>query len=83
MKRRHFLHNLAHVAAALHVFFSCIYNLDFQVILIFKYYLKWKYNCIIKLDGGNDGLNTVIPLDQCLTYQARPHVIFLKIRLFL
>ncbi len=31
---------------------------------------------LVRLDGGNDGLNTVVPIDQYdKLYQARPHVI--------
>ena len=78
MERRHFLHNLAHVAAAPTLFSSLAFNeLDFSNHSFLSNTIEdGKVIVIIKMDGGNDGLNTVIPLDQMSELSnARPHVI--------
>ena len=78
MKRRHFLHNLAHVAAAPTIFSSSAFDkLDFSSNSFLSNTIEdGKIIVIIKMDGGNDGLNTVIPLDQMTALSnARPHVI--------
>jgi uncharacterized protein (DUF1501 family) len=78
MERRHFLHNLAHVAAAPTIFSSLAFNtLDFSSNSFLCNTIEdGKVIVIIRMDGGNDGLNTVIPLDQMSNLsKARPHVI--------
>ena len=78
MERRHFLHNLAHVAAAPTIFSSLAFNtLDFSGNSFLSNTIEdGKIIVIIRMDGGNDGLNTVIPLDQMSELSnARPHVI--------
>ena len=78
MERRHFLHNLAHVAAAPTIFSSLAFNtLDFSSNSFLSNTIDdGKIIVIIRMDGGNDGLNTVIPLDQMSALSnARPHVI--------
>ena len=78
MKRRDFLHNLSHLGAASLfasdlAFGSNLYN--------FNSYLSntlssGKVLVLVKLNGGNDGLNTVVPLNQMSNLNnARPHVI--------
>jgi len=78
MKRRHFLHNIAHIAAAPTIFSSLAFDkLDFSSNSFLSNTIEdGKIIVIIKMDGGNDGLNTVIPLDQMNALSnARPHVI--------
>ncbi len=78
MDRKHFLHNLAHIAAAPSVFSSLAFDtLDFsQQSDLSNTLSQGKIIVIIRMDGGNDGLNTVIPLDQMSNLSlARPHVI--------
>lgn len=77
MNRREFIHDLSH-AAALSAFMPAF---DLRSALSKASMLnstteRGNILVIIKLNGGNDGLNTVVPLDQYgnLT-QVRPHVI--------
>ncbi len=77
MDRKHFLHNLAHIAAAPAVFSSLAFDsLDFnQQSYLSNTLSSGKILVLIRMDGGNDGLNTVIPLNEMSNLSiARPHV---------
>ncbi len=78
MKRRDFLHNLSHATAAglMLPAFARTMNLSDSNSYLAQTYSRGKILVLIKLNGGNDGLNTVIPLDQLSPLSsARPHVI--------
>ena len=78
MKRRDFLHNLSHATAASFMLptFARSMNLGDSNSYLSQTVSSGKILVLIKLSGGNDGLNTVIPLDQMSELnQARPHVI--------
>ena len=78
MKRRDFLHNLSHATAAGFMLpaFARTMNLSDSNSYLAQTFSRGKIMVLIKLNGGNDGLNTVIPLDQLSPLNtARPHVI--------
>ena len=78
MKRRDFLHNLSHLGAASLfasdlAFGSNLYNSNSYLSNTLS---SGKVLVLVKLNGGNDGLNTVIPLNQMSNLNnVRPHVI--------
>jgi uncharacterized protein (DUF1501 family) len=75
MKRRDFLHNLAHASVLPSIYGSLGFtNIEFQKFL--NNPNSRKKLILIRLDGGNDGLNTIIPMNKYseLT-NVRPHVI--------
>tara|TARA_B110000027_G_C16120585_1_gene302621 strand:- start:1799 stop:3895 length:2097 start_codon:yes stop_codon:yes gene_type:complete len=78
MKRRNFLHNLSHLGAASLftsdlAFGSNLYNSNSYLSNTLS---SGKVLVLVKLNGGNDGLNTVVPLNQMSNLNnARPHVI--------
>ncbi len=77
MKRRNFIHRLGHMSALAAAFPNLAFNnLDFSSSsALSNTASRDKIIVLIKLDGGNDGLNTVIPLDQMSALSnARPHV---------
>lgn len=77
MKRRSFLHKLSHAAAAPIVLPNLLHQALAQQSGSFLSNTNepGRILVLIKLDGGNDGLNTVIPLNQLSELQqARPHV---------
>ena len=78
MKRRDFLHNLSHLGAA-SLFASDLAigsNLYNSNSYLSNTLSSGKVLVLVKLNGGNDGLNTVIPLNQMNNLNnARPHVI--------
>ncbi|MEN8805705.1 MAG: DUF1501 domain-containing protein [Wenyingzhuangia sp.] len=78
MKRRDFLHNISHLAAGSFMLPSFANDLNFldNNSLLSNTIDEGKILLLIKLNGGNDGLNTLIPLDQYANLtQVRPHVI--------
>ena len=78
MKRRDFIHKLSHAAASPFVIPTFVNDLRFANPTSILNNTAQSGNIIImvKLNGGNDGLNTVIPLDQYQNLSsARPHVI--------
>ena len=66
MKRRSFLHKLSHAAAAPIVLPNLLHQALAQQSGSFLSNTNepGRILVLIKLDGGNDGLNTVIPLNQ-------------------
>lgn len=78
MKRRDFLHQLAHASAYPALFSGLAFDrLDFSSNSMLSNTLQdGNITVLVKLDGGNDGLNTIIPLDQLSNLNAvRPHVV--------
>ena len=78
MERRKFLHNIGHVSALAAAFPALSFKyLDFTTSSFLSNTLtSGRSIVIIKLDGGNDGLNTVIPQDYLSELNiARPHVV--------
>lgn len=78
MKRRDFIHKLSHAAASPFVLPPFINDLRYANPNSILNNTAQQGNIIVlvKLNGGNDGLNTVIPLDQYQNLStARPHVI--------
>ena len=78
MERRDFLHKLSHAAASPFVIPPFVNDIRFAnpSSVLNNTAQRGNIVVLIKLNGGNDGLNTVVPLDQYqkLT-EARPHVI--------
>jgi uncharacterized protein (DUF1501 family) len=75
MKRRDFLHGISHAAALGALMPSLPIDWSSNELLNNTSF-PGKVLVIIRLDGGNDGLNTVIPLDQYSNLnKVRPHVI--------
>lgn len=73
MNRRNFIHNMAHLAA-MPAFIPGM-DLFAQNELMSNTVAEGKILVILRLDGGNDGLNMVIPLDQYANLQqVRPTV---------
>ncbi|MDB4715867.1 DUF1501 domain-containing protein [Flavobacteriaceae bacterium] len=78
MKRRDFLHNISHLAAGSFMLPSFANGLNFSDNNSFlsDTINEGKILLLIKLNGGNDGLNTLIPMDQYANLtRVRPHVI--------
>lgn len=74
MNRRNFLHNMAHLAA-MPAFIPGM-DLFAQNELMSNTVAEGKILVILRFDGGNDGLNMVVPLDQYANLQqVRPTVI--------
>jgi uncharacterized protein (DUF1501 family) len=77
MKRRSFLHKLSHAAAAPIVLPSILQSAlaQHKGSFLSNTNEPGRILVLIKLDGGNDGLNTVIPLNQLSELnEARSHV---------
>lgn len=77
MKRRDFLHDISHAAALGTLLPTFGFGLQSNSYSLFSNtYDLGKILVLIRLNGGNDGLNTVIPLDQFSNLnKVRPHVI--------
>ena len=76
MDRRSFLHDFSHLAAYGAFFPMLNHNLNFSATSLSNTTSPGKILVIIKMNGGNDGLNTVTPLNQYANLNiVRPHVI--------
>ena len=78
MKRRDFLHNLGHLGATslLTSNFGFAPKLLNSNTILNDTLSQGRILVLVRLSGGNDGLNTVIPLNQMSNLnKARPHVI--------
>jgi uncharacterized protein (DUF1501 family) len=77
MKRRDFLHDISHAAALGTLLPTFGFGLQSNRYSLFNNTSeRGKILVLIRLNGGNDGLNTLIPLDQFSNLnKVRPHVI--------
>ncbi|MCH1596006.1 MAG: twin-arginine translocation pathway signal, partial [Flavobacteriaceae bacterium] len=77
MNRREFIHDLSHLAALGGVLPTLGFGMfDSSYELLSETVTPGNILILIRLDGGNDGLNTVIPLDQFSALNnVRPDVI--------
>ena len=78
MERRQFLHDLSHIAAGSLFIPNFLHalNLDAGNSILNNTSNQGNILVLVKLSGGNDGLNTLIPLNQFGNLnQVRPHVI--------
>jgi uncharacterized protein (DUF1501 family) len=77
MNRREFIHDLSHLAALGGVLPTLGFGMfDSSYELLSETVSPGNILILIRLDGGNDGLNTVIPLDQySVLNNVRPDVI--------
>ena len=77
MKRRDFLHDLSHIGVASLFANDLAFGLELQNnnSYLSNTMTPGKVLVLVKLNGGNDGLNTVIPKNQLSNLsKARPHV---------
>ena len=77
MKRRDFLHDLSHIGVASLFANDLVFGLELQNnnSYLSNTLSPGKILVLVKLNGGNDGLNTVIPKNQLSNLSnARPHV---------
>ena len=77
MKRRDFLHDISHAAALGSILPAIGFGWNEKSYSLFEDTIsRGKILVLVRLNGGNDGLNTVIPLDQYSNLnKVRPHVI--------